>query len=109
MGPDGKYNATGGGRYPCVRNYLLGGGASGSVVQIVIVVHVGDDDKYGGGNSYKITKSYHMEEGAEKHIWDVGDTGGRRGIEGIWNEYSGQIQQLQAGDGGAVGSSKTYI
>ena len=54
---------TGGGRYPCVGNVLLGGDTSGSVVRIRIVVHGGGDDKDNGRNPYKLPKADHREEG----------------------------------------------
>ena len=59
LGADGKDTVMGGGRYPCVGNILLGGGASGSVLWIGIVSHVRGDDKDGGGNPYKLPKAYH--------------------------------------------------
>ena len=97
------------GRYPCVGNVLLGGGASGSILWIRIMSHVRGDDEDGGGNPYNLPKAYNEEEGTEKHIWDVGDTGGRRGVEGSWNADIGHMNRPQEGDGVTGGGSKTNI
>ena len=59
--PDGKDTATGGRRYQCVGNILLGGGVSGSVVRLGMLGYVGSDEKDGGGNPCKITKVDHRE------------------------------------------------
>ena len=83
MRPDGKYIAMRMGRYPDVRNFLSRSGTSSPVVCLVVVVHVGGDDKDGGSNPCRIPKEDNGEEGADKHIQDVGDTGGRRGVEGV--------------------------
>ena len=91
---DGKGNTMGGGKFPCIGNVLLGGGTSVHVVWIVIVVYVGGDDKYGGGKTYKLPKVYHVEEGPEKHIRNVGNTDVQRGVEGRCNSYIGHISWL---------------
>ena len=85
----------------------MGGGAIGSVGRPIIMVHVRGDDEDGGGNPCKITKADDEEQGVEKHIWDVGDTDGRRGDEGIWNTDSGNTHQLQTEYFGSVGDYKT--
>ena len=41
-------------RYPCVRNVLLGGSDSGSVVWIGTVVPIGGDDEDCGGKPYDV-------------------------------------------------------
>ena len=79
------------------RQCLSGGGASSSVVRIGIMGHVGGDDEYSGGNPYKLPKADHREWGTEKHRRDVGNTGGRRDVEGSWNADSGHICRPQAG------------
>ena len=99
----------GGVRYQCVGNDLSVGGASGSVVRPIIMVHVRVNGGDSGRNPYNLPKSDHEEEGAEKHIWDVDNNGRRRVIEGILNEDSGHIHHPQAGGGGAVGVFKTAI
>ena len=52
-----KDTVTGVGQYPCVGNVLLSSVASGSIVRVGIVGHVGGDDKDGGGNTYKLHKA----------------------------------------------------
>ena len=52
----GKYTAKVGVRYSCVGNILLGGGASGSIVQLGIVVNFGGNDEDGGDNPYNLPK-----------------------------------------------------
>ena len=71
--------------YPCVRKILSVGGVSGSVFWLIIVGRVGGDDRYRGGNPYRLTKADYGYEGAEKNSWDMGETSGQRGVEGIWN------------------------
>ena len=65
--------------------------------------------KYGGGSPCKILKAYHVEDGVENHRQYMGNTGGRRGVEGIWNVERGHIHFLQAGDSGAVDGSKKNL
>ena len=65
MGTSGKVTAMGRYRYPRVSNVLLGGGTRGLVVQIVILGHVGGNDKDSGGNSYHLPKVNHGEEGPD--------------------------------------------
>ena len=85
MGTVGKGTATGGGKYPCFINVLLGGGASGSIVWLRVVGHIGGNDEDSGGNPYKLPKESHREEGMEKHRRGVVNTGGRRVVEVSWN------------------------
>ena len=59
LGTAEKGTEIGGGIYPSVRNFLLGCGASGSVVRLRIVGHVGGDVDNGGGKPYNIPKEYH--------------------------------------------------
>ena len=92
-----KVTAMGGGIYPYFRNILLGSGARGYVVQILIMSHIGGDDEDGGGNLYKIPKAYHREEGAEK------------GFQGSWNAENSHIYQPQSGNGGTVGVFTTHL
>ena len=87
----------------------MGGGAIGYVVRLVIVGHVGGNDKNSGGNPYKLQNSDHREGGADKHRQYVGYTGGLRGVERIWNAYSIHIRRPQAGGGGALSGFKTDI
>ena len=54
-------------------------------------------------------KAENMEEGAEKHRLDVGDTNGCRGIECSWNSNIVHITRPQAGKSGIVGGFNTYI
>ena len=79
---DGKVTATGGGRYPFVGNILSGGGTSGYVVRIGIVGHVGGDEEDSRWKSYKFHKAEHREECNNKHRQYLGNTFGRRGVEG---------------------------
>ena len=81
----GKGNALGGVRYPSVGNVLSGSGASISIVWIGIVGPVGGNANEGGGNPYKLPKEYTGEEGMEKYIRDVGDTGEMKSVEGSLN------------------------
>ena len=73
------------------------------------MVNVEGNGKDGGGNPYKLSKTYHREEGAQKHKWEVRGTGGRIGVEVIWNVDIGHLNRMQAGDGGKLGGSKTDI
>ena len=76
-----KYTETGGGRYPCVGIFLPVDDASSSVVMIGVVEHVAGNENDSVGNPCKNPKVDHGEEGAENHIWEVGDTGNRRGVK----------------------------
>ena len=109
MGPDGKDTATKGCRYPCVGNVLSGGGVTSSVVRIGIVGHVRGDNEDGGGKPFNFLKADQGQEGAEKHRWEMGDTGRQRGVDSIWNVDSGHIHWRQEGDSVAVGGSKTNL
>ena len=109
MGTSSKYTAVGGVRYTGVGNFLLGGVTSSSVVCIRVLFIVGDYDEGGGGNPCSITKEDKREEVQENYIRDMGDSGGRRGVEGGWDAYVSHIHWPQEGGSGAVGGSKTYI
>ena len=89
--------------------FYLGGETSGSVFWVGVVGHVRVYYEGGGWNPYRITKAYHGEEGAEKHRYYMGNTGGRIGVECGWGAYSIHIHCLRAGDGGAVVRYKTNI
>ena len=96
-------------RYPCVGNILSGGGASSSIVCIVIFGYVVGYDKDSGGNPYKLSKSDHRGYSTEKHRRDVVKTVVRRGVEVICNLDSGQIHRPQTGDGVALYVLKTDL
>ena len=96
-------------RYPCSGNILSGGGAISSIVCIVIVGYVGGYEKGSGGNPYKLSKTDHRGEGTDKHRWDVVNTVVRRGVEVIFNLYSGHIHRPHTGDGGALDLLKTDL
>ena len=87
--------------------FLLVSGTISHVVQLVIVFHIGGNNKDVGGNPCKILKSYQGEYDVEKHRQEMGDTSGQGGFEGIWNADSGHIHWLKAGDIGSVGDSKS--
>ena len=59
LGLTGKDIGTVASRYPDVGNVVLGGGTSGSVVCLRVVVHVGGDDNYGVGNICSIPRKDH--------------------------------------------------
>ena len=48
---------------------------------IGVVEHVAVNENDSVGNPCKNPKVDHGEEGAENHIWEVGDTGNRRGVK----------------------------
>ena len=54
---------------------LSGSSASGSVVWLIIVGHVRGNKNDGVGDSYKLPKTSHREEGTEKQRWEVGNNG----------------------------------
>ena len=62
-----KEIATGGGIYPYVRIFLLDGGKISPVICLIVVVHVGGDEKDIGGNPCSILKSDQKEEVSENH------------------------------------------
>ena len=41
--------------------------------------------------------------------WDVGDTGGWRGFEGVLDAHSIHVHRPQSGEGGAVGDSTSDL
>ena len=91
------------------RKYLSSSGTSGSVVCMVIVRHAIGNDEDSGENPCSIPKVDRMEQGAEKHRQDVGDTGVQGGLEGVYDEYNSHIPQLQVGGSGDVGVSNAYL
>ena len=109
MGTSRKGTAAGGDRYQCFRNVLLGVGESGSIDWILIVVHVGGDDRDSRVNPHELPNADHSEEGTEKYIWEMGNTGRQRVVEGIWNTERVHIHWTQAGNSGTVGGFKTNI
>ena len=99
----GKYIASERGRYPVAGHVLLGGGTSIPVVLIGFVGHAGGDDKDDGVNHVELLRHNMGKRGKYNHRWDVGNTEGRRGVEGGWDAYTRQIYRPQGGDSDIVG------
>ena len=73
------------------------------------MVHLGGNENNGVGNALRIPMKGHREEGAENHKWNVGNTGGWIGVEGVWDAYISHIHSPHSGDGVAVGVSVSNL
>ena len=69
----------------------------------------GSYDKDCGGNARRIPPEDPGEKVTENHTQDVGNTGDRRGVTGVWDTYISYLHRLQEVEGGKVVGPTTDI
>ena len=69
----------------------------------------GSYDKYCKGNVRRIPPEDQGEKVTEKHTQDVGNTGERRGVAGVWDTYISYLHRLQEVNDGKVGGPTTDL